>query len=216
MKLPRLGSDGFQRGLIRAGTAVWLLAGIALLAATVRTQWPAHAASSPGTPALASRLTVPAQREAARSVYQPATSLESGDEIVLVFIGASFCNAHNRPGFPGVVESAKVRLQEHAKAGGLRFRAVGVALDWRTSDGLAFLARFGAFDEVAAGSNWISDGATKYIWRDMPGDADVPQLLVLRRRVDVGQAVRLGEDQVVKRILGAENIEQWVTAGATL
>lgn len=212
MKLPRFASEGFQRGVIRAGTVVWLLAGIALLAATVRTQWPAGA----GSPALAARLAPPTAREAARSVYQPATSLESGDEIVLVFIGASFCNAHNRPGFPGVVESAKVRLQEHAKAGGLRFRAVGVALDWRASDGLTFLARFGEFDEVAAGSNWISDGATKYIWREIPGDADVPQLLVLRRRVDVGQAIRLGEDQVVKRILGAENIEQWVAAGATL
>lgn len=69
---------------------------------------------------------------------------------------------------------------------------------------------------MAAGSNWIGDGATKYIWRDIPGEADVPQLLVLRRSVQQGQALRLGEDQVVKRILGTEDIEKWVAAGAAL
>jgi hypothetical protein len=158
----------------------------------------------------------PAKAEAARPVYEPSGSTESGDEIVLVFIGASFCNAHNLPGFPDVVESAKLRVREHAQARGMRFRAVGVALDWRPADGLAFLARFGEFDEVASGGNWINDGATKYIWRDIPGDADVPQLLVLRRSVHRGEAIRVGEDKVVKRILGAGDIEKWVAAGATL
>lgn len=214
MKFPSIGSDGFQRGLTRAGTAVWLLAGIALLGATVRAQWLASAAAS--TPAAAARLIPPAKPESARAVYQPAESLESGEEIVLVFIGASFCNAQNTPGFPEVVERAKLRLQEHAQANGVRFRAVGVALDWRAADGLAFLERFGQFDEVASGSNWISDAATKYIWRDIPGDADVPQMLVLRRMVETGQAIRLGEDRVVKRIRGTADIKNWVSAGATL
>ncbi|HEX2076151.1 MAG TPA: hypothetical protein VHG08_00530, partial [Longimicrobium sp.] len=146
----------------------------------------------------------------------PAGSIEAGDEIVLVFIGASFCNAHNVPGFPDVVESAKLKVQAQARARGMRFRAVGVALDWRPADGLAFLARFGEFDEVASGSNWIGDGATKYIWRDLPGDADVPQLLVLRRSIQSGQVIRVGEDQVVKRVLGTVAIEDWVSAGAAL
>lgn len=213
MKLPRIGSEAFQRGLVRSGTAVWLLAGIALLAATVRTQWPipSAAASTAKTSPPA-----PAKAEAARPVYEPSGSIESGDEIVLVFIGASFCNAHNVAGFPDVVELAKLRVREHAQARGMRFRAVGVALDWRAADGLAFLARFGEFDEVASGGNWINDGATKYIWRDIPGDADVPQLLVLRRSVHRGEAIRVGEDKVVKRILGTNAIQAWVSAGAAL
>ncbi len=214
MKWPALRSDEFQRGLARAGTAVWLVAGIALLVATVRAQWMPPGAAS--TPAVAARLVAPAKPESAKAVYQPAGALESGEEIVLVFIGASFCNAQNTPGFPAAVETAKLRLQEHARAGGMRFRAVGIALDWRTADGLAFLERFGEFDEVASGSNWISDGATKYIWRDIPGDADVPQMLVLRRRVETGQAIRLSEDRVVKRIRGTADIKNWVSAGATL
>jgi hypothetical protein len=216
MRFPRAGSQALQQRLARAGTVVWLLAGIALLAATVRTQWPASPASAARTSAPAGAPASLGQREAARSLYRPAAALESGEEIVLVFIGASFCNAHNRAGFPAVVEDAKVRVQEYARARNLHFRAVGVALDWRVADGLAFLARFGEFDEVASGSNWISDGATKYVWREIPGDADVPQVLVLRRSVDVSQAVRLGEDRLVKRIHGAVNIEQWVSAGASL
>lgn len=120
------------------------------------------------------------------------------------------------PGFPDVVELAKLRVRAHAQARGMRFRAVGVALDWRAADGLAFLARFGEFDEVASGGNWISDGATKYIWRDIPGNANVPQLLVLRRSVHRGEAIRVGEDRVMKRILGREDIEKWLAAGAML
>lgn len=213
MKLPRIGSEAFQRGLVRTGTAVWLLAGIALLAATVRAQWPI-----PSAAASTAKTSPPARAkaEAARPVYEPSGSIESGDEIALVFIGASFCNAHNVPGFPDVVESAKLRVREHAQARGMRFRAVGVALDWRAADGLAFLARFGEFDEVASGGNWISDGATRYIWRDIPGDAHVPQLLVLRRSVHRGEAIRVGEDQVVKRMLGTNAIQEWVSAGAAL
>lgn len=213
MKLPRIGSEAFQRGLVRTGTAVWLLAGVALLAATVRTQWliPSAAASTAKTSPPA-----PAKSDAARPVYEPSGSIESGDEIVLVFIGASFCNAHNVPGFPDIVETAKLRLQRHAQRGGMQFRAIGVALDWRPADGLAFLARFGEWDEVASGSNWTNDGATKYIWRDIPGDANVPQLLVLRRSVHVGDAIRVGKEQVVKRILGTPAIQQWVSAGAAL
>jgi hypothetical protein len=215
MSFARFRSEQFQRGLARAGTAVWLLAGIVLLAATVRAQWLTPAGTARTAPA-AARLVAPAAAEAARPVYQPGASIQAGDEIALVFIGASFCNAHNTPGFPEVVEAAKLRLQRHARQGGMQFRAIGVALDWRAADGLAFLARFGEWDEVASGSNWISDAATKYIWRDIPGDADVPQLLVLRRTVQTGQALRLGEDRVVKRILGTADIEAWVAAGATL
>lgn len=215
MRLSGLQSDTLQRALTRAGTAVWLLAGIALLAATFRSQWPAPSgAATP--PAVSAALVLPAKAEVAQAAYQPAGSLVAGEELVLVFIGASFCNAQNTPGFPEVVETAKRRLKERAQANGMSFRVVGVALDWRAADGLAFLARFGEFDEVASGSNWISDGATKYIWRDMPGDADVPQMLVLRRAVETGQAIRLGEDRFVKRIRGTTDIKNWVAAGATL
>ncbi|HEX8393520.1 MAG TPA: hypothetical protein VF665_14345 [Longimicrobium sp.] len=213
MKLPTFASDAVRRGIARAGTAVWLATGVLLLAVVVRAQWTARV---PATRAVTQALAAPASTETALRVYQPGTSLESGEEIVLVFIGASFCNAQNRPGFPAVIENAKLRLQEQAKASGARFRAIGVALDWRASDGIAFLGRFGEFDEVGSGGNWISEGATKYIWRDHPGGADVPQLLVLRRSVQADRAVQIGEDRVVKRIRGANDIEAWVAGGAAL
>jgi hypothetical protein len=69
---------------------------------------------------------------------------------------------------------------------------------------------------VTSGGNWTSDAATKYIWRDIPGDADVPQMLVLRRTVQTDQAIRIGEDQFVKRLRGVNDIEAWVASGAAL
>lgn len=215
MNFARIRSDEFQRGLARAGTVVWLLAGIALLAATIRAQW-VTPAGAVRTASAAASLASPARTAPPSTVYEPAAAIETGEEVALVFIGASFCNAHNTPGFPEVVETAKLRVQRQARQGGMQFRAIGVALDWRSADGLAFLARFGEWDEVASGSNWISDAATKYVWRDIPGDANVPQLLVLRRTVQAGQAIRMGEDRVVKRLLGTAAIEEWVSAGAKL
>lgn len=45
MKLPRIGSEAFQRGLVRTGTAVWLLTGIALLGTGDIEKWVAAGAT---------------------------------------------------------------------------------------------------------------------------------------------------------------------------
>ena len=216
MRIPPVRSDAFQRGLTRAGTAVWLLAGVVLLAAAVlRTPWAGAADTSATRTALAAE-PAPTPTDSADVKYQPEPSLESGDEVVMVFVGASFCNAQKIAGFPDVVEAAKMALRDRARARGQRFRAVGVALDWSPAEGLAFLGRFGEFDEVASGGNWIGDAATRYVWRDIPGSADVPQVIVLQRTVDAAAAIRITGDRELKRIVGARAIQDWVEDGAAL
>ncbi|MBA2671768.1 MAG: hypothetical protein H0U67_15480 [Gemmatimonadetes bacterium] len=149
--------------------------------------------------------------------YVPEARDASGTEIVLLLIGAKFCMAHLQPGFPEAVEQAKLYVSGYARSRGFRFRAVGVALDPSVADGLEFLARFGEFDEISSGGHWLADPAIKYLWRDYPGRPAIPQIVVLERKADTEQRNILIQDESLRlRVLGTEEIEEWVAVGAPL
>lgn len=194
-----------QPWLVRAGTAVWVALGIVLLAAAVR---PALAARKPAAP--------PPPSESALRTYVPDFEFRKGTEIVVVLVGAAFCGAQREPGFPQAVEEAKLRVQEQAKARGAQFRAIAVSLDWKTDEALGFLESFGAFDEIHVGSNWLNDGARRYIWTDLPGEPVVPQVLVIEREIETEPAVQVRSERVVKRIAGAAPVIAWVREGARM
>jgi hypothetical protein len=149
--------------------------------------------------------------------YRSTYLLASGDEIVLVILGASFCGAQREPGFPQAIEAAKVRVQALARSREQQFRTVAVSLDWDVEEALGFVRSFGRFDEVTVGGNWVSDGAARYVWDTFPGEPVVPQLIVMERRVDAdSRGIRFGPARVLKRLLGTEQIQEWVIAGAPL
>lgn len=156
----------------------------------------------------------PAPRAVAK--YTPSRTFASGREVVLVFIGASFCGAHRKPGFPDAVENVKVALVERAKAQDSRFRVMGIALDWDPAEGYAFLGRFGNFDQMAIGDNWLNESAVKYIWRDMPGRPAVPQILVIEREVVAGAAINVRGEKLLKRVAGSDAIMAWAAQHAPL
>lgn len=206
-------SSRLQTLLVRAGTAVWLTLGLVLLVLALRGSRPVAATPQ----AVASGPTL--QRDTSTSGpdgYVPDLEFHSGEEIVLVFIGASFCGAQHTPGFPQVVEKAKVALARDAQARRVQFRAHAVSLDWMPAEALAFLSHFGAFDEISIGSNWLNDGAIRYIWRDLPGEPAVPQLVIVQRQIEKGGAVRVRDERVVRRLLGTEQITRWVNGGARI
>jgi hypothetical protein len=93
-----------------------------------------------------------------------------------------------------------------------------VALDWKPADGIAFLARFGEFDEITSGSNWIGDGAMRYVWRDLPTGPGVPQLLIVERTVDTSdeRSIRVSGDRIIRQVQGTTAIKAWVEAGAPI
>lgn len=204
-----------QPWLVRAGTLVWVVAGILVLSAAVRAHRPRTAQEKPGA-ATAAQPSGRSAKEMAVRAYVPDYELRKGREIVLVLVGAAFCGAQREPGFPQAVEDAKLRVREQAKARGAQFRAVAVSLDWRTDEAMSFLDSFGTFDEVTVGSNWLNEGAQRYIWRDLPGLPAVPQLLVIEREIEIEPRVQVRSERVVKRIAGAAPAMEWVKAGAKL
>lgn len=205
-----------DRLLVRVGLGVWITCGAVLLASALRAQLREDPGKEPPAGPARPVLAAVDSNSAVRR-YRPDYQLRTGDETVLVLVGGSFCGAHRRPGFPGAVESAKLHVQRQARATGRQFRAVGVSLDWKPDEALAFLGGLGEFDEMLLGGNWVGDGAARYVWRDMPGEPVVPQLIVVERHVEAGQAaVGITRERVLKRVLGADAIEEWVRSGAPL
>jgi hypothetical protein len=152
--------------------------------------------------------------------YLPSGVAETGDELVLVFVGASHCAFSNLPDLSERIKTAKEILQRQAESVDQRFVAVGIAVDMDPGAGLEHLEGFGAFDEVNSGRGWYGMGATKYLWEDFPGEDGTPQLLIMNRRLEVfsgeGEDAlkpRYALEEVVLRLVGAKDIIDWVDRG---
>lgn len=150
--------------------------------------------------------------------YQPDYQVNAGRELAMIYIGSSTCEPSNRDWLPGAVDSLKVVLRETARAQGRGFSTIGIARDWVVADGLEYLRKFGRFDEVMAGRNWLGTGVLRYVWDAVPGPASTPQILVVDRLVsstrDPARPVRA--ERLVLRKVGTEEIRAWFERGGRL
>ena len=166
---------------------------------------------------LVSLLTVILNTKGQERIYDPEIGLRSGEELGVVFIGAKFCQAHREPGFRELVEHMKVLLAERAARDSMAISVRGIALDWSIGDGIEFLESFGRFDQVSVGENWLNIGAMRYIWSEFPGHPAVPQVLVLKRLVEVKEGgIAIEEERLLKRVVGTDEIRRWVEQGAPI
>lgn len=153
--------------------------------------------------------------------YVPAFRAPPGRELAMVFIGSSRCAASNRESLPPAVERLKLLLRDRAAQSGRSFTTLGVARDWDVEAGLAHLRRFGRFDEVSAGRNWLNGGVLHYVWDDLPGQAATPQVVVVERRLvdrrtsEAADGV-VQDERLVTRLVGWKEIERWARRGAPL
>jgi hypothetical protein len=153
--------------------------------------------------------------ESAHVLYTPAYGFHNGTEVVMVFVATSTCRASHEKGFPDVFERVKVAAGRRAAAEGKRFRVIGVALDSHPEVGLALLQRFGKFDELSVGGNWMNQDVVRFVWRDMPFRPSVPQVVLLEREIVKGKtSVRVSADRELRRLTGTEEIRRWGEAGA--
>lgn len=148
--------------------------------------------------------------EAARTPPRPGTDsvtgLPAAPEVQLVLIGATFCLGSDSPEFKAAILRVKANAEKILGQRGYAYSSVGVALDWAPSDGVKWLDRFGAFDQVMAGHNWLNEGAVKYIWRDLPGRPSIPALLIVERTVDITGRIAVGPERVLVRKEGGDSI----------
>jgi hypothetical protein len=135
------------------------------------------------------------------------TVRSTGTELVAVFIASSTCGGITDPRLePGLGRAMNV-LAEDARLQGHRFIRVGIALDPDPEAGLDVLNRFGPFDELYIGGEYLNAGALNYL---DSGALAIPQLVVVRRDVRVtGGLMAVASADVIMRKVGADQIDRW-------
>ena len=150
--------------------------------------------------------------------YVPSYEKASGKELVMVFIGSSTCAYSNHDALPALIEDAKLKLRSKSVAEGWSFSVIGVSVDWRTSDGITHLSKFGHFDEIMTGRKWHGTAAEFYS-RKIPGINATPQILVFGRdhAQNHGEAMESAPKEMpIHRVVGLEHIENWLNRGLPL
>lgn len=136
--------------------------------------------------------------------------VRAGTELLAILIVSSVCGASEYDALPGDVEKIRAGLSRRAREHGWHFSALGIALDERPADGLAFLQRFGPLDEVLAGGSWLNTGSVEYLVRNLPGAMAVPSLIVIDRTVQTGpKRLVVGDDHVLARLVGLREISAY-------
>jgi hypothetical protein len=174
-----------------------------------------------GLSGAAPRVRISVTEPGAKDAYRPAMRTLPGQELVFVYIGSSGCSPSNAEFLPAAVEALKLRVAGQARRNGRSFAAVGVARDWDVERGLGHLRKFGRFDEVTTGRNWMNSGVLHYVWEDLPGTAATPQILVVDRRLvdrnspEAAEGV-IRDERLVVRKVGTEEIRRWLEHGAPM
>jgi hypothetical protein len=144
----------------------------------------------------------PSEAQAAPTKTGGSRSLQGVNEIA-IFIGTHRCGVCSRKDLPQLVRDKIDSLRTVAVSRGSRFTVVGVAMDLPRKDALRWIDRFGPFDQVSVGGNWMNEQVVRSVWQDEATVPAVPQLLLVRRTV-AGSDSRLAvtADTVLDRWLG--------------
>ena len=134
----------------------------------------------------------------------------NGVHQVAVFLASSSCGACRTRGLDDAVRQLLDSLRSVAASEGRRLTTVGVLLEPPSAEALEWLARFGAFDEISVGGNWLNTAAARYVWKGQ-ASASVPQLLLVRYRVIEERSSMLSNPGLV---IGSDSIvRSWQGVG---
>jgi hypothetical protein len=138
-------------------------------------------------------------------------------EVAAVFISmADCCDALTRD-LRGTVDSVRSILKTRALRANENFRMIGVSLDWEPEVGWNYLRQFGAFDEVAVGSNWFGLHPEVLMFSGASIEATIPQIVIYERTVSVADAKpTFGPRRILRSLRGRDQMVAWLNAGAPL
>lgn len=140
-----------------------------------------------------------------------ATGIETSDERLLVLISSSKCGFSNADEMPDLVRAIRERVRTSA-GDERRFVTVGIAKDVDVTAGLNHLAKFAPFDEVMAGRSWANIGVLKYVWKDLPGTAATPEIVIVDRRlIHDGTGPRVENEKVILRVTGLQELRDFAS-----
>lgn len=153
--------------------------------------------------------------------YEARTSINHKEEIVFIYIDSPNIRQYNDSTLVKTLISLKKRVSEKADSLNMGFLAMGVAITWDVNQGYDHLSKFGSFDELLIGNNWIGTGGLKYIFEDIPGRQGIPQIVLTKRVYDADESddgtVRnfrgIESEEQIARHIGEKSFESWLNDG---
>ncbi len=142
--------------------------------------------------------------------------------LALVYIGKASCPVCRRPELKAAVRRARDLTTQSAMRHKLMFHSVGVSLDASSADGIKYLESVGPFHEVLAGGNWVGLGAAYFLWSRFGPPVSTPQLLIIRRRIELqrippsARDYTVDDNRLLVRRVGLAEIESWIQTGAPI
>lgn len=119
-----------------------------------------------------------------------------------------------------------LRASLHASQGKAfaKVSVVGVAIDPDLRAGVRYLENLersggAAFDELSVGGSWLNQVLTALVWRDDMVKPQVPQVVLIERRVDAGGYPRyldMQPDSMLLNVTGRDSLIAWVNRGTPL
>lgn len=145
----------------------------------------------------------------------PPEEVEEIKETLAVLVTAGFCIASQREELTQAWPTILGSLAAKADEDGSRLRTLGVSIDVDPLEGIEALSRYGTFDEISSGSNWANLGVRTYVWESLPGQAAIPQVLVVSRTLRQGpEGHQVLDEEVVDRMVGIAAIVRWADGNA--
>lgn len=145
--------------------------------------------------------------------YEPNRTIETGTEIIFVYIGSSSCTYATQDENIEMVQDIKVGLQRRFEKKDLSFLSIGIAKDLNPRKGIEHLQHFGYFDEVIIGGGWRSTGLIHYVWNDKMAAA-IPQISVVRRDLEVSDGrINITNSKLLINRNGISSIRTWFNNG---
>lgn len=148
--------------------------------------------------------------------------LKSGVYLVAYEFGSANCGYCSLPDIKAAFAGVRPLLTSQLGDRYTAVRVVGVAINKDFGQGMGYLESIGLdrFDEISVGSGWLNEHVNRLIWRDPNGEASVPQVVVLARRIAVEGStvvtITPGRDSIMIAAIGHQEILEWVRQGAPL
>jgi hypothetical protein len=148
-------------------------------------------------------------RQAAESQHDTLNYKEQ--QLLMVVLVSKDCDWSTAPNFRDSLRILKGRLVRESAAANMAFSTLGVAVDHNPQEGIALLNELGPFDQLAVGDSWLNAAAIEYMWRDIPGEAALPQVVLVERIVThTSNSLVVSDDSLVGRAVGPSAIFRWL------
>jgi len=147
----------------------------------------------------------------------------SGRYLVALVLLSSECGFCAEKGTKKAIRQLRDSLHASAGKAFARVSVIGIAIDNDPGAGVRYLQSLGpsgaVFDELSAGGGWLNEFVTALVWRDGVATPEVPQVVLLERRVDASgfpRYIDVQADSLLLKVTGRDSLIAWINQGTPL